>query len=206
MLEKVTAFILREQPAGLELLAINHPFTGYQFPAGTVEVQELPEKAVRREILEETGLQIHQPIEFLEYRDTYLNSDEAVLCQASPVFSRPDPSSFNWIHIRSGIKMQVLQQNGEYIQIKYAEPNKFPDADFITFEIIGWVHQANLTNHLRRYFYLAQGHFDTPEQWDVYTDGHCFTLSWFSLDNPPNFVPPQDEWLTILMDHLPTSA
>jgi 8-oxo-dGTP pyrophosphatase MutT (NUDIX family) len=55
-LEKVTAFVLRIGEFGGELLVFKHPTAGVQLPAGTVETGELPESAVTREVLEETGL------------------------------------------------------------------------------------------------------------------------------------------------------
>lgn len=56
VVEKVTAFITRERTGVKELLLFKHPTAGIQIPAGTVEEGETPEKAVKREVYEETGL------------------------------------------------------------------------------------------------------------------------------------------------------
>ena len=56
IIEKVTAFIIRKSKDGNDLLLFEHPNAGIQIPAGTVEDQETPEKAIIREVAEETGL------------------------------------------------------------------------------------------------------------------------------------------------------
>ena len=58
VLEKVTAFVVRTGALGRELLVFKHPTAGIQLPAGTVEPGEPVEKAVVREVWEETGLQV----------------------------------------------------------------------------------------------------------------------------------------------------
>ena len=57
VVQKVTAFIVRERDGVKELLVFKHPTAGIQIPAGTVEKDEDIETAVKRETYEETGLQ-----------------------------------------------------------------------------------------------------------------------------------------------------
>jgi len=47
-LEKVTALITRKTDSGYELLLFEHPTSGIQIPAGTVEPGEKAEHAVLR--------------------------------------------------------------------------------------------------------------------------------------------------------------
>lgn len=57
--EKVLAYITRKTAGRTELLVFEHkdfPEAGFQIPAGTVDPEEIPEQAVLREILEESGL------------------------------------------------------------------------------------------------------------------------------------------------------
>ena len=62
--ERVCVYVLR----GDELLVFehrDHPEAGTQVPAGGIEPGERPEDAARREVLEETGLQVTGPMRFL---------------------------------------------------------------------------------------------------------------------------------------------
>ena len=56
VIQKVTAFIIRESNSAKELLVFKHPTTGIQIPAGTVEEGEDIETAVKRETTEETDM------------------------------------------------------------------------------------------------------------------------------------------------------
>ena len=56
ILKKVTPFILRTTNEKKEILLINHPYAGWQFPAGSVKPGEKVEDAAISEAEEETGL------------------------------------------------------------------------------------------------------------------------------------------------------
>ena len=45
IMDKVTAFVVRDGPAEKELLILQHPFAGLQLPAGTMEPEETPDDA-----------------------------------------------------------------------------------------------------------------------------------------------------------------
>ena len=198
MLQKVTAFILRPAPGGKEILLIRHPYAGYQFPAGTVNISETPEAAVMREVAEETGM-AKLPIEkALGHRDTIMPADKAVLIAPTTVFSRPDPSSFDWIKLEPGMWLDVLRKQSGYTQINYIEPDQLPNPNYTTYQITGWVPDEVLSNLQRRYFFRFQYRGQTPVSWKVNTDHHTFTLSWFPLDDLPEIISPQDKWLEVL--------
>jgi ADP-ribose pyrophosphatase YjhB (NUDIX family) len=98
-IHKVTCFITRNGNQGIELLLFFHPNAGIQVPAGTDNLGEEPETAARREAAEETGLkglfllrslgEVHDPAP-----DGYL-----LVAYPTPVYSRPDSSSFDWAHL-----------------------------------------------------------------------------------------------------------
>jgi 8-oxo-dGTP pyrophosphatase MutT (NUDIX family) len=202
MLEKVTAFILRKQPTGLELLLLQHPFAGYQFPAGTVNLAETPRNAVLREVAEETGLKNVPITAELGSRDTIMPADKALLTSATKVFSRPDPTSFDWIDVSPGLWLDVHRRQNGYAQITYKEPDQLPNPTYTTYQITGWVPEEVLSQIQRRYFFLLEFNGHTPASWKVNSDFHTFTLSWAPINELPDLIPPQDEWLSVLLDHL----
>lgn len=202
MLEKVTAFVQRKLPTGLELLLLHHPFFGYQLPAGTVQIGETPLTAVIREVAEETGLKNVPVKEELGSQDTILPPDKAVLVSATKVFSRPDPTSFDWIEITPGLWIDVHRRQGGYAHITFKEPDQYPEPNYTTYQITGWVPEDVLSQIQRRFFFLLEFNAQTPPTWKVNSDYHTFTLSWIPLDELPRLLPPFDEWLSVLLDHL----
>jgi len=202
MLKKVTAFVIRTLPTGRELLVLRHPFAGYQLPAGTVNLNEVPENAVVREVAEETGLKNVLVSADLGYRDTLMPPDRAVLIHPTRVFSRPDPSSFDWIDVSHGLWLDVLRKQDGYTQVRYREPDILPDFTYYTYEFTGWVPDEFLSQTQRRYFYLINYTGQTPVSWKVNSDWHTFTLSWAPLEDLPEFISPQDIWLEVLFSHL----
>ena len=63
--KKAFPLLFRKNKGNLELLAFRHPLAGNQFVKGTIEMDESPEEAARRELREESGVVIEHFLEYL---------------------------------------------------------------------------------------------------------------------------------------------
>jgi 8-oxo-dGTP pyrophosphatase MutT (NUDIX family) len=196
--EKVTAFVTRESPRGVELLLFEHPHAGFQLPAGTVEASEPHAAAAAREATEETGLSDLPPGRFLTAVNETLPAGHYLVATTTRVYARPDPASFDWASIRNGILVQRHRTQAEYSHVTFAEWNHRADPPYVTYQITGWVPTAVLTRQVTRYFYHFPYHGQTPETWPVDIDNHHFRLFWAPLTALPPIVAPQRAWVNVL--------
>ena len=186
IIEKVTAFVTREWEGERQLLLFQHPNAGVQIPAGTVEKGESPEQAVLREAAEETGLTGFSILRYLG-------------CAERELHARPDVTSFDWARLRRGIPVVLTGRSADgFTQVTCEEPDRFPDPQYVTTCITGWVPDEALADTRRRHFFLLAFDGRTDERWTAFTDNHTFTLFWASLADLPEIVHPQDEWLVFL--------
>lgn len=195
IVEKVTAFVTRPSPTGPDLLLFRHPNAGIQIPAGTVEDDETPEAAVLREAAEETGLASLSVQRYLGHRDEPPAAGYRLAVEPTAVYSRPDPASFDWAHLRKGIPVKVNRVANGYTHVTYEEFDRVPDPQYVTLCIIGWVPDRALTGKRTRHFFHLQLEGSSEESWTVHIDNHMFTLFWASIDNLPEIIYPQNEWL-----------
>jgi 8-oxo-dGTP pyrophosphatase MutT (NUDIX family) len=193
MLNKVTAFITRQTPAGRQILLLQHPYAGFQFPAGTVEEGESFEAAVLREVHEETGLQQARIIAQLGELFEQLPG-RAFTRFAQTVYSRPDTTSFDWVSLPRGVGVDILRRQDGFVQVSFVEGDVYPDPTFTTYQITGWVREECLATQLHRRIYHLTSDEDTPSTWQVYMDQHHYTLLWADVDNLPDIVQPQNSY------------
>lgn len=203
--QKVTAFVVRPGKTGApdELLLFEHPFAGFQLPAGTVEEDEPPEIAVLREAHEETGLSGFETPEFLGHDEWRPPDNRYITLKRTTVYGRPDPLSFDWAYLPRGFAVDVLREADGYVQVCYTEWDRLPDPQYPTMQITGWVPAEHLTRLQRRYYYLLPFHRETPLTWTVEIDHHRFRLFWARLDALPRLIGYQGEWLRFLTDRYP---
>ena len=79
--KRLRHFIVRERRGVKELLVFKHPTTGVQIPAGTVERDEDIETAVKREVYEETGLQLVEIENYLGCFENELENNQRIIAE-----------------------------------------------------------------------------------------------------------------------------
>lgn len=195
-LQKVTAFVSRETPSGVEMLMILHPNAGVQFPAGTVDEGEDVEHGVLRETYEETGIHMERLriVQFIGQRDELPPGATNTILHRATAYARPDPNSFDWAVLPRGAAVVLLRRENGYAQVTYQEGNKFPDPDYTSYQITGWVPESNLAAANHRSFFHLTLTGDTPARWVQYADHHNFELFWTPLADLPGIVPFQRGW------------
>jgi len=169
-----------------------------QIPAGTVNQGENPESTARREGAEETGLEGLVLMRSLGQVDDLPRLGYVLVAQHTLVYSRPDKSSFDWVHLPTGLPVKVLRHSAGLTQICYEENDRYIEPQYTTYSITGWVPDEALTNHCVRHFYLFDAPNPSPERWSVGVDNHIFELFWAPLNDLPSIVPSQDSWLNVL--------
>jgi 8-oxo-dGTP pyrophosphatase MutT (NUDIX family) len=192
----VVAFVTRGRDQEKKLLVFRHPTAGIQLPAGTVDVGERLEEAAMREAFEETGLEeLH-----LERRLGSISQESPpgrrFVLRASKIFDEPsfDASSAGFALTR-GSTVSVEGQFGSFSAItadvldhRHEPPGRISG-------VRGFVRSSLLGTVLERHFFHLTTTADTPDSWEVATDGHIFLLFWTPLIPHPELVAPQESWL-----------
>lgn len=202
VIEKVTAFITQNRNQKTELLLIQHPNAGIQIPAGTVENGETVEQALKREITEETGLKHITIKNYIGYMDITLPDNQFMLLGKSKVYSRPNLTSFDWAELRKGVQITANRTIDDYTQISYVEYDRYPNPEYVTYNITGWVPTNILCKKSRRHFFHVLVNEELQEEWELIADNHIFKLFWSPLVSLPQIVDPQDQWLEFVKHDL----
>lgn len=206
MLEKVTAFVVREVAGEPQLLLFQHPTAGIQIPAGTVEADEQPAAAALREAQEETGLAGLVIAQALGAADDPLPDGHQVMAATAPVHARPVVDSVAHARLRRGLPVAVLRSINGFTQVAYQEYDRVPDAQYVSLNITGWVADEALADRRLRHFFILTYQGECAECWQVYTDHHWFTLFWAPMAQLPSIIAPQDRWLAQLRPLYPQVA
>ena len=199
IIQKVTAFIVRERCGVKELLVFKHPTAGVQIPAGTVENGEDIETAVKREVYEETGLQSVEIEEYLGCFENELESDERIIAETTRVYIEPNLSAIPYKRkLPKGLTVDYLSTQTDFTRISYIEYeyDKFHKPICIDVKITGWVPNENLSGRKTRHFFLLSTQEETENVWELKSDrGHIFSPYWAPLSPKPLIISPQDKWL-----------
>jgi 8-oxo-dGTP pyrophosphatase MutT (NUDIX family) len=199
---KVAAFITRKTASGIELLLLAHPYAGNQLPAGTVEENEDPRDAALREVREETGLVNARVKAYIGYLDEELPRDKLAVVKNTIVYARPDATSFDWAHVPRGIWVYFERAQGNWTQVTYEESDQYPNANYTTYRITGWVPKDTLARQQRRHFFHLTTDDETRDRWTQFSDNHQFRLFWASLAALPEIVFPQNRWVEYARNEL----
>lgn len=197
-IHKVTAFITCQA----HLALFQHPYAGIQVPAGTVNPGEAPKAAAFREASEETGLVGLVLLRSLGSQVEALPADRGVVLERTPVYARPDPSSFDWAILPRGatvrLEREMTRDGQRFSHVTYAEMDALDDPRYVTYQITGWVPSERLTDTRLRHFFLFAYQGELAEPWEVETDNHRYRVFWAPLEALPEIVAPQRAWLKML--------
>ena len=199
VVQKVTAFIIRQRNGVEELLVFKHPTAGIQIPAGTVEAGEDIETAVKREAYEETGLQFVEIENYLGYIENELENNQRIVAETTQVYIDPKLTAIPYKRkLPKGLTIDYLSTGEDFTHISYIEYeyDKFHKPIRIDSNIIGWVPSENLSVQKKRHFFLMSTQEETEDAWELKSDmGHIFKPYWTPLSPKPDIIPPQDKWL-----------
>ena len=206
MIQKVTAFIMRERDDVKELLVFKHPTAGIQIPAGTVEAGEAIEKAVKREVYEETGLQFVEIEEYLGCFENELEDDQRIIAETTTVYIEPNLNAIPYKRkLPKGLTVDYLSTHADFTHISYIEYeyDEFHKPICIDTNITGWVPNENISAQKKRHFFLMSTQEKTADVWELKSDqGHIFKPYWTPLSPKPNIISPQDWWLDFVYERI----
>ena len=204
IVQKVTAFIIRERDGIKELLVFKHPTAGIQIPAGTVEVGEDIETAVKREVHEETGLQFVEIENYLGCFENELENNQRIIAETTQVYIEPNLKAIPYKRkLPKGLTVDYLSTQKDFTHISYIEYeyDKFHKPTCIYSNITGWVPNENLSAQKKRHFFHLSTQEETGDAWELKSDlGHIFKPYWTPLSPKPEIISPQDKWLDFVYD------
>ena len=206
LVQKVTAFIVRERDGVKELLVFKHPTAGIQIPAGTVEEGEDIETAVQRETYEETGLQFVEIEDYLGCFENELENNQRIIAETTQVYIDPNLNAIPYRRkLPKGLTVDYLSTQGNFTHILYIEYeyDEFHKPRSIDTNIIGWVPNENLSAQKKRHFFHLSTQEETADTWELKSDlGHIFKPYWTPLSPKPNIISPQDKWLDFVYERI----
>ena len=204
IVQKVTAFIVRENNGVKELLVFKHPTAGVQIPAGTVEDGEGIETAVKRETYEETGLQFVKIEKYLGCFENELAEGRRIIAETTEVYIEPSLSAVPYEQkLTRGLTVDYHSTRDDFTHVSYIQYDKHPNPTCIRYNITGWVPNENLSDQKKRHFFHLTAQEETADAWELESDGgHIFSPYWTPLSPKPQIISPQDKWLDFVYEKI----
>ena len=206
VIQKVTAFIVRERDGVKELLVFKHPTAGVQIPAGTVEKGEDIETAVKRETYEETGLQFVEIENYLGCFENELENNQRIVAETTEVYIEPNLKAIPYKRkLPKGLTIDYCSRQENFTSISYIEYeyDEFHKPICIDTNITGWVPNENLSAQKKRHFFHLSTQEKTADAWELKSDmGHIFKPYWTPLLPKPNIISPQNKWLDFVYEKI----
>ena len=206
VIQKVTAFIVRERRGVKQLLVFKHPTAGVQIPAGTVERDEDIETAVKRETYEETGLQFVEIENYLGCFENELEKNQRIIAETTRVYIEPNLTAIPYKRrLPKGLTVDYLSTGEDFTHISYIayEFDEFHKPTCIDTNITGWIPNGNLSVQKKRHFFLMSTQEETADAWELKSDqGHIFEPYWTPLSPKPQIIPPQNKWLDFVYERI----
>ena len=206
VIQKITAFIIRERNGIRELLVFKHPTAGVQIPAGTVEENEDLQTAVRREVYEETGLRFVEIENYLGCFENELEKTEKIITVTTQVYIEPNLKAIPYKRqLPKGLTVDYDATQEDFTHISYIEYeyDKFHKPVCIDSNITGWVPNENIGALKKRHFFLLTTQEKTEDAWELESDGgRIFMPYWTPLSPKPQIIAPQDRWLDFVYERI----
>ena len=196
VLEKAGCFVTRKFVFPKQLLVILHPTAGLQIPSGTVEIGEMPEDAVRRELHEETGLLHKGSITQLETLDTVLTDERKFIVSPSLVSARTLEQNSVEFKFRRGLPVRIVSRKDSLHEVAYEEFDYNMDPPKLINSWTGFVPSGTCADILRRYLFHIELE-SSEDTWAYEADGQRWNLAWRPLDDVRLFGE-QNAWFEVL--------
>jgi 8-oxo-dGTP pyrophosphatase MutT (NUDIX family) len=203
IVDKVAAFITRDQSELDQLLVFEHPMGDIQLPAGTVELGESIEDAVIREVHEETGIDHAKIIAKLRSFARTLPEHDKIVTRMSKIFSEPAfDSSSEGYGLTRGTPVEVVAEIGPFVEI-VTDPLDFSHSPpERVYRVRGYIRKSLLASKIRRHlFHLKVGEI-MPDSWTIFSDGLNFQLTWVPIGSKTGLNPRHNQWLESVRSEL----